>query len=164
MTKGGWKTNARICNCGNFEPDTKGKDVANRAEVPATFEMRMLLALSQLHGWDVGSLDIKTTFLHAPLSDENDGIYLVRPPEIIVRLGLIKEGVFWKLRKVLYGLRSGPKKWGDHRDSILKTIEVLLKCKGKTRKARCVPGENCANIFGRFSKRENRGLLHDLRR
>ena len=74
--KGGRKAMAMICSCGNFELDTKGKDVANRAEVPATFEMRMLLALSQLHGWDVGSLDIKTDLLHAPLSDEKDGISL----------------------------------------------------------------------------------------
>ena len=119
----------------------------NRAEVPATFEMRMLLTLSQLNGWDVGSLDIKTAFLHAPLSDEEDGIYLVRPPEIMVQLGLIKEGVYWKLRKVLYGLRSGPKKWGDHRDNVLRQMNIFLKSEKDTRKATCEPGRNCANIW-----------------
>ena len=46
----------------------------------------------------------------------------------------------------MYGLRSGPKKWGDHRDSILKTIDMFLNSGEKTREARCVPGENCANL------------------
>jgi hypothetical protein len=78
--KGGWKPKARICGCGNFERGSKGKDIANRAEVPATFEMRILLALSQLHGYDIGGLDIKTAFLHAPLDDDVDGVYLGEAP------------------------------------------------------------------------------------
>ena len=47
--------------------------------------------------------------------------------------------MLWKLNKVLYGLRSGPKKWGDHRDEKLKTMKVDT--------ARCEPCENCANIW-----------------
>ena len=47
----------------------------------------------------------------------------------------------------MYGLIYGPKKWGDHRDRILETIEILLNNNGKDRKAQCVPGENCANIW-----------------
>ena len=85
--QGGWKAKARVCSCGNFEPNTVAKDLSNRAEVPGTFEMRMLLTLSQINGWDIGSLDIKTAFLHAPLSDEEDGIYLVKPPEVLVQNG-----------------------------------------------------------------------------
>jgi len=145
--QGGWKAKARICSCGNFEPDTKAKDLSNRAEVPATFEMRMLLALSQIKGWDIGSLDIKTAFLHAPLSDQEDGIYLVKPPEILVRMGLIKEGAYWKLRKVLYGLRSGPKKWGDHRDRALQDMRIRVKGETGTLEANCEPGKHCANIW-----------------
>ena len=49
--------------CGNFEPGTVGKDVANRAEVPGAFEMRTMLTLGAKEEWSVGGLDVKTAFL-----------------------------------------------------------------------------------------------------
>ena len=82
------------------------------------------MALAGLKGWSIGALDIKTAFLHAELCDEEDGVYIVTPPAIAVRHGLIKPGTVWKLKKVLYGLRSGPKKWGEHRDQQLREAEV----------------------------------------
>ena len=72
---------------------------------------------------------------------------MVRPPQILVQLGLIREGVFWKLQKVLYGLRSGPKKWGDHRDEVLKRMKVSVEKGNRTQTARCEACENCANIW-----------------
>ena len=89
---GGWKAKARVVCCGNFEEDTVGKDPKNRAEVPGASEMRTLLALGATKGWSVGSLDVKTAFLHAPMDDDLDGIVLVRPPAILKRLGLVEPG------------------------------------------------------------------------
>ena len=80
----------------------------------------MLLAISQSKQFEIGCLDIKTAFLHAPVDDKEDGIYLVKPPAILTQIGLVEEGSYWRLHKVLYGLRSGPKKWGEHRDEVLK--------------------------------------------
>ena len=50
--------------CGNFE-NGFGGDPLNRSEVPATYELRTLLALGEHDNWDVGALDVKTAFLHA---------------------------------------------------------------------------------------------------
>ena len=121
---GGWKARARVVCCGNFEPGSVGKDVGNRAEVPSTFEMRTLLALGVDKGWSIGSLDVKTAFLYAELDEEEDGIIVVQPPSILVRLGLVRPGVLWKLKKALYGLRCAPKRWGEERDRTLANQEV----------------------------------------
>ena len=53
-------------------------DVNNRAEVPATFEMRMMMAITQKKRFALASLDLKTAFLNAKLCDAEDGIFLVR--------------------------------------------------------------------------------------
>ena len=98
---GGWKAKARVVCCGNFEPGSVGKGLKNRAEVPNTFEMRTLLALGAERGWSVGSLDVKTAFLYAELIEEEDGIVAVQPPALLVRLGLVRSNVQWKLKKAL---------------------------------------------------------------
>ena len=97
----------------------------NRAEVPATYELRTMLALATEKGWRVGALDIRRAFLHADLEPE-DGVIVVEPPKVLVRYGVVQEGVFWKLNKVLYGLRCGPRKWGEYRDRELLQMVVHL--------------------------------------
>ena len=97
----------------------------NRAEVPSTFEMRTMLTLAE-RVWSLGLLDVITAFLYAALNEKEDGIIIVQPPTILVRLGLVKPGVMWKLKKALYGLRCAPKRWGEERDATLngQTVEV----------------------------------------
>ena len=58
-----------------------------------------MLALASDQNWSVGTLDVKTAFLYAELNDEKDGVIIVQPPAILVRLELVKEGVYWKLKK-----------------------------------------------------------------
>ena len=122
---GGFKKKARICVCGNFEKG-RGQDPFNRSEVPSSYELRTLLALCEEKGWDVGALDIKTAFLNADLDDNIDPIYLVRLPALLEKLGLKIPKKYWKLNKVLYGLRSGPKRWGDRRDKDLREASITL--------------------------------------
>ena len=91
--------------------------------------MKTLLTLAAKEEWKIGALDISTAFLHAELDDKEDGIYCVVPPRLLVRNGLVGADTVWKLNKVLYGLRAGPKKWSEHRDKVLKEIQV--KCGDK---------------------------------
>ena len=49
----------------------------------------------------------------------------------------------WKLKKVLYGLRSGPTKWGEHRDQQLREAEV--SCGDK--KGKFVQTDACKNVW-----------------
>ena len=104
----GWRAKARICCCGNFEEETIGHDAQNRAEVPATYEMKTMLTLAELKNWEIGALDIKTAFLYAELNDKDDGVYVVNPPQVLVRHGFVKPGKVWKLKKSLCGLAQSP--------------------------------------------------------
>ncbi len=63
------------------------QDLNNRAKVPATFELTPMLALGTDKGWGIGSLGVRTMFLHDEL-DDGDELYIVTPPAIIDKLGL----------------------------------------------------------------------------
>ena len=78
-----------VCVCGMFEKASVAKDPSNSAEVPASFELKTLLAVDAKKGWRVGSLDIMTAFLHAELCAEEDGIIIVTPPTTLVRTGIV---------------------------------------------------------------------------
>ena len=60
------------------------------------------------------------------MDDILDPIYLVTAPTLLAKLGLQPPKKYWKLRKVLYGLRSGPKGWGDKRDKDLREASITL--------------------------------------
>ena len=98
----------------------------NKSEVPSTYELKTVLVLAEEEQHDVGALGIIIAFLNAALDDEVDPVYLVRPPLALVRLGLISPRVYWKLERVLYGLRSGPKRWGEERDKELRKAQIEL--------------------------------------
>ena len=86
------------------------------------------LRLSQLQHWAIGKLDVKGAFMYAPLPPHMH--VLVRPPRSWVRLGFVREGELWVLRKAVYGLRIAPRAWGTERDDKLK--KVTWKAEGKT--------------------------------
>ena len=77
-------------------------------------------------GWSVGSLDVKTAFLYAELNEEEDGILVVQPPSLLVRMGLVEPGIMWKLKQALYGLRCAPNRWSQARDRVLQYQQVDL--------------------------------------
>ena len=111
--------------------------------------MRTLLAMASKSQWSLGSLDVATAFLYSEFDDAKDDIILVKPPGLLVKLGLIPEGVYWKLNRVLYGLRCGPKRWGETRDGELIVAEVQGP-EGK--KAIVVQGKICKNVWKSFVK------------
>ena len=140
---GGWKAKARCCVCGIFE-EGYGGDIRNRSEVPATFELRTMLAMSQEEAWSLGALDVTTAFVHAELVDTEDGIYLIAPPQILITLGLVAPGTTWKLKRVLYGLTSGPKRWGEKRDFEMARAKFVTE-DGNV--AICEPGIACSTCW-----------------
>ena len=79
--------------------------------------LRVLVSLASLHGWSVARWDVSTAFLFASLPEGQD-VYC-RPPNVLVRLGLVQPGIVWKLKKALYGLRTSPKAWEEERDQKL---------------------------------------------
>ena len=45
-----------------------------------------------------------------------------KPPQVLVKLGLIQPGTVWKLKKALYGLRTSPRAWEEERDRKLSSL------------------------------------------
>ena len=70
--------------------------------------------------WAVESWDVSTAFLYAPLIEKRD-VYC-KPPQVLVKLGLIRPGTVWKLKKALYGLRTSPRAWEEERDRKLSSL------------------------------------------
>ena len=64
---------------------------------------------------------VSTAFLYASLPEGQD-VYC-RPPNVLVRLGLVQPGIVWKLKKALYGLRTSLKAWEEERDQKLGQLQ-----------------------------------------
>ena len=47
----------------------------------------------------------------------------MRPPRILVETNVVAEGVVWKIKEPLYGLRTSPIAWETERDSTLKSLQ-----------------------------------------
>ena len=82
--------------------------------------LRTLISLASLQRWAVASWDVSTAFLYAQLPE--DHVVYCRPPNALIRLGLVQPGVVWKLNKALYGLRTSPKAWEEERDEKLQNL------------------------------------------
>eukprot|EP00975_Prorocentrum_lima_P068556 12921386-Prorocentrum_lima.AAC.1 len=62
-------------------------------------EFNTLLAIATEKQWSTGGMDVKTAYLYAPLDPVEDGIILVQPPSLLVKLGVVQPDALWKLRK-----------------------------------------------------------------
>ncbi|GJV92454.1 ribonuclease H-like domain, reverse transcriptase, RNA-dependent DNA polymerase [Tanacetum coccineum] len=83
--------------------------------------VRLILALSAYHGWEVHHLDVKSAFLHGELKEE---VYVTQPQ------GFKKprnENKVYRLVKALYGLKQAPRAWNMKLDQTLKSLD-FKKC------------------------------------
>ena len=132
---------ARIVICGNFQDVHPDEFTASKT--PSYPALRMALSVASHMGWPVECWDVSTAFLYARLFGDRDTdlggneIYM-RPPKILVETNVVAEGVVWKIKKALYGLRTSPIAWETERDNTLKSIQWvhedvpyrLLPCQG----------------------------------
>ena len=108
----------RVVVCGNFQQVQPGEETC--ANTPSFPMLRTLISLAALYRWAVESWDVSTAFLYAPLIEKRD-VYC-KPPQVLVKLGLVKPGTVWKLKKALYGLRTSPRAWEEERDRKLSAL------------------------------------------
>ena len=47
----------------------------------------------------------------------------MRPPKILVETKVVDDGVVWKIKKALYGLRTSPIVWETERDNTLRSLK-----------------------------------------
>ncbi|KAD3067701.1 hypothetical protein E3N88_35581 [Mikania micrantha] len=78
--------------------------------------IRVILALAAKEGWFVHHLDVKSAFLNGELTEE---VYVQQPDGFAVKG---KEGLVYRLRKALYGLRQAPRAWNARLDKALKEV------------------------------------------
>ena len=117
---------ARIVICGNFQDVHPDEFTASKT--PSYPALRMALSVASHMGWPVECWDVSTAFLYARLFGDRDTdlggneIYM-RPPKVLVETEVIAEGVVWKIKKALYGLRTSPIAWETERDNTLKSLQ-----------------------------------------
>ena len=88
----------------------------------------MCLSVATIKQWSIKPFDVDTAFLDAELPAEA-GDVVMRPPQIMIDLGLVPAGQLWRARKGLYGLRIAPRAWAAKRDRMLR--ESRFKYMGK---------------------------------
>ena len=89
------------------------------AAAPTSVGQRLLMFYAQRRGWSIVVGDVSTAFLHAPLP-EGAEIFACPPPSLKV------EGIIWRLRKAVYGLRQAPRLFQEH-------LAKVLSRQGRTR-------------------------------
>ena len=137
------KKKARIVACGNFTNRDAQDDLY--ASTGDAVVLRIMLQWASEKDWSGVSLDIKTAFLNTPWDDMG---VLVKPPYLLVKMGLVEEGTLWLPTKALYGFRKSPRLWGNYRDSVLR--EKKVKVHGEELKlSQCVSEPNLWRIQGR---------------
>ena len=125
------KRRLRAVCCGNHLPASATGDKADLyAGGVDALTVRVVLGYSaQFLDWTVCVLDIKTAFLNAPArssseGDENGPIIVVKPPYLLVQLGLMEVGQRWRVRRALYGLQTSPRDWAVYRDAEMRAMVV----------------------------------------
>ncbi|CAE6948806.1 RE1 [Symbiodinium sp. CCMP2592] len=113
-----------IVSCGNYAKTTAESQLyAGGAGAEC---LRTLLVHSARRGRRAYGLDVKSAFLLAGIPEGVTKRYAMRPPRLLIDLGLAREDEVWIIDKALYGFRESPRWWSLFRDSF------LLQAKWKT--------------------------------
>ena len=79
-------------------------------------------------GWPMECWDVSTAFLYAHFFGDRDtdlggNEIFMRPPKILVETKVVEDGMVWRIKKALYGLRTSPIAWQTERDNTLKSLK-----------------------------------------
>ena len=91
----------------------------------------------------------------------------MRPPKILVDTEVVAEGVVWKIKKALYGLRTSPIAWETERDNAIRGLmwtheEIdyrLLPYQGSPCLWTVVPIRQGEDLVSRLPGRSSRGVV-----
>ena len=119
--KGYRKKKVRMVACGNFSNQYRG-EVKTHA-MDATM-VRVFFVYAELRGWHARTVDIDTAFLRAEFPEDFPLEYILRPPAVLTKLGLVIPGTVWKALRPIYGLRESPRCWGITRDRVLSQLQI----------------------------------------
>ena len=112
-----YKRKFRVVSCGNFASSTVEAQLY--AGGAGAESLRTLLVHAAQRNRRCYGLDIKSAFLLAPIPATVTKRYAMRPPRMLVDLGLCSDDEIWMIDRALYGFRESPKWWSVHRDGVL---------------------------------------------
>ena len=103
----------RAVACGNYLESSSTSSASGDSLYASGVDsstVRLAIAHAASHSDWVGVVaDVECAFLHAPRRQTNVGeIWVIRPPYLLVELGILKPSDRWKINKAIYGLRSSP--------------------------------------------------------
>ena len=130
---GSGRLKTRVLACGNYCPEAKSKDKSRRQTLYAggidTLSLRCQLrhcglrACHEVEPWTAGVVDIRTAFLTAPL-DQLKRTLIIRPPNSLIRAGVVAPNEVWEATGAIYGLEESPAAWSAFRDSRIPKLVI----------------------------------------
>ena len=114
-----FRRKVRIVSCGNYAKGVS-EDILY-ASGAAAETLRTFLVRSGCLRHSAWSTDIKNAFLLAPIPGTSTRHYALRPPAILVLLGIANPDEVWEVCKTLYGFKEASKWWSRFRDDALVT-------------------------------------------
>ena len=134
-----YRRKVRIVSCGNYAQGVS-EDVLY-ASGAAAETLRAVLVRSGQRRYSAWSTDIKNAFLLAPIPNTTKKRYALRPPDILIQLGIVEPGEVWEVCRALYGFKEAPKWWAQFRDQVLETTRFRIPA-GEARLKRITSDEN----------------------
>ena len=119
-----YRRKVRIVSCGNYAQGVS-EDILY-ASGAAAETLRAVLVRSGQRRYSAWATDIKNAFLLAPIPGTAKKRYALRPPAILVQLGIVEQGEVWIVGKALYGFKESPKWWAQYRDQVLSTTHFQV--------------------------------------
>ena len=104
--------------CGNQTQDICGRTSTTDLETSILRYILSWSASSRDHA--LGSLDITAASLNAELPAGR--VVILRPPTVLYKLGLLRQGFCWKINRAIYGLREAPNLWSEERTSVMSSL------------------------------------------
>ena len=119
----GGRKKARLVACGNFEEKKQDESTYSSGADAAAF--RIMIWISARESWQACTLDVKTAFLNADMSvQEDDGLILIKPPPIFQEKNYVPKGVMYQPLKAVYGFRRSPRLWSLLRDQTMRDFRI----------------------------------------
>ena len=76
--------------------------------------------------WMIRTKDVSTAFLNADYIIKGE-MFLLRPPYIHVKAGLVEPDEYWMVKKAIYGLKEAPLLWSKERDKKLASLIIEIE-------------------------------------
>ncbi|CAE7253906.1 GIP, partial [Symbiodinium microadriaticum] len=129
------KKRCRAVCCGNHLPTDKLGLAREELYASGAESLSVKVAITYAAGhehWTGVTIDVKSAFLYAPIRSDIKGTeerIIVKPPYLLVELGVMHKDDRWWIRKALYGLPTSPRDWGRYRDAEFRAFRMTWRGK-----------------------------------